>query len=303
MVEHKNQYRSSDPDAETYDGYDDETRDYPVGSYKFGRSAKDHSVPLFLSDPEGEPEPDEFAIPLRNSRRLSISSKILASVLVAAAVAILFALFSSDDMRNIAINAKASFSAVLPGPSVAAQPDSVQLTAKDIQLKNPARLAAPANMAAVVPPPNVQTPNVQTPGARSGTVVAMAPTREDITTAYQSALQGGRAPAAAAPPAAIAAPAAPVRRLDPDELATLMTRAKGLLAAGDIPPARLLLERAADAQDPTAAFMLAQTYDPAVLGTQDARNIIPDLEVARTWYQRAVQLGSAEAQRRLSQMQ
>jgi TPR repeat protein len=170
-------------------------------------------------------------------------------------------------------------------------------------LKNPARLAAPANMAAVVPPPNVQTPNVQTPGARSGTVVAMAPTREDITTAYQSALQGGRAPAAAAPPAAIAAPAAPVRRLDPDELATLLTRAKGLLAAGDIPPARLLLERAADAQDPTAAFMLAQTYDPAVLGTQDARNIIPDLEVARTWYQRAVQLGSAEAQRRLSQMQ
>ena len=298
MVEHKNQYRSSDTDAERYDGYDDETRDYPVGSYKFGRSAKDHSVPLFLSDPEGEPEPDEFAIPLRNSRRLWISSKILASVLVAAAVAILFALFSSDDMRNIAINAKASFSAVLPGPSVAAQPDAVQLTAKDIQLKNPARLAAPANMPAVV-----QTPNVQTPGARSGTVVAMAPTREDITTAYQSALQGGRAPAAAAPPAAIAAPAAPVRRLDPDELATLMTRAKGLLAAGDIPPARLLLERAADAQDPTAAFMLAQTYDPAVLGTQDARNIIPDLEVARTWYQRAVQLGSAEAQRRLSQMQ
>lgn len=289
MVEHKNQYRSYDPDAERYDGYDDETRDPPVGSYKFGRSAKDHSVPLFLSDPEGEPEPDEFAIPLRNSRRLSISSKILASVLVAAAVAILFALFSSDDMRNIAINAKASFSAVLPGPSVAAQPDSVQPTAKDIQSKNPARLAAPANMAAAVPPPNVQAP-----GGQSKTMIAMAPSREDITTAYQSALQG-RAPAAA--------PAAPVRRLDPDELATLMTRAKGLLAAGDIPPARLLLERAADAQDPTAAFMLAQTYDPAVLGTQDARNIIPDLEVARTWYQRAVQLGSAEAQRRLSQMQ
>jgi hypothetical protein len=294
MVEHKNQYRSYDPDTEMYDGYDDETRDSPVGSYKFGRSAKDHSVPLFLSDPEGEPDPEEFAGPLRSSRRLSISSKILASVLVAAVVAILFALFSSDDMRNIAINAKASFSAVLPGPSVAAEPGTVQLTAKDIQLKDPGRLTAPANMAASALPPNVQTPGVRT-------TVAMAPSREDITTAYQSALQG-RAPAAAAPPA-IAAPAAPVRRLDPDELATLMTRAKGLLAAGDIPPARLLLERAADAQEPTAALMLAQTYDPAVLGTQDARNIIPDLEMARTWYRRAVQLGSAEAQRRLSQMQ
>jgi hypothetical protein len=300
MVEHT-QYRSYDPDTETYDAYDDETTDYPVGSYKFGRSAKDHSVPLFLSDPDGDPDPEEFGIPLRKARRLSISSKILASVLVAAAVAILFALFSSDDMRNIAVNAKASFAAVLPGPSVAAQPDQVQLTAKDIQLKDPARLSGPANMTAVAPTAVAPAPVVRNP-----TTLAMAPSRDDITTAYQSALQG-RAPAAAAPaatvPAAIATPAAPVRRLDPDELATLMTRAKGLLAAGDIPPARLLLERAADAQEPTAALMLAQTYDPAVLGTQDARNIIPDLELARTWYQRAVQLGSAEAQRRLSQMQ
>jgi len=34
----------------------------------------------------------------------------------------------------------------------------------------------------------------------------------------------------------------------------LMKRAKSLLASGDIPPARLLLERAADAQEPSAAF-------------------------------------------------
>jgi hypothetical protein len=296
MVEHTTQYRSYDPDTETYDAYDDETSDHPVGAYKFGRSAQDHSMPLFLSDPEGEPDPEEFGIPLRKSRGLSISSKILASVLVAAAIAILFALFSSDDMRNIAVNAKASISAVLPGPSVAAQPDQVQLTAKDIQLKDPARLSAPANMAAGTP-----TPAAPAPVVRSTTTVAMAPSREEITTAYQSAVQG-RPPVAMAP-AAAPAPAPTVRRLDPDELATLMTRAKGLLAAGDIPPARLLLERAADAQEPTAALMLAQTYDPAVLGTQDARNIIPDLELARTWYQRAVQLGSAEAQRRLSQIQ
>ena len=290
MVESSHNRSYDDPDMETYD---DETIHYPVGSYKFGRSARDHSIPLFLSDPEGEPDPEEFAIPLRQSRRLSISSKILASVLVAAAVAILFALFSSDDMRNIAVDAKASFSAVLPGPSVAAQPDQVQLTAKDVQLKDPARLSSPANMAVGAPPPDVQAPAVR------NTTVAMAPSRDDVNTAYQGAMLG-RAPVAAAP---TAAPAPTVRKLDPDELTTLMTRAKGLLAAGDIPPARLLLERAADAQEPTAAFLLAQTYDPAVLGTKDARNIIPDLDLARSWYQRAVQLGSAEAQRRLSQMQ
>jgi hypothetical protein len=288
-------YRSyDDTDIEAYD---DETEHYPVGSYKFGRSAQDHSVPLFLSDPEGEPYPEEFENPLRKSRRLSISSKILASVLVAAAVAILVALFSSDDMRNLAVDAKASIAAVLPAPSAAAQPDSVQLTPRDVQLKDPARLSGPAN---------------QTQGIRSPpTVVAMAPSRDAITTAYQGAVPGrAAAPAAVAPTAVapvamapVAAPAPPARRLGPDELATLMMRAKGLLATGDIPPARLLLERAADAQEPSAALMLAQTYDPLVLGTQDARSINTDPELARSWYQRAAQLGSADAQRRLSQMQ
>jgi TPR repeat protein len=136
----------------------------------------------------------------------------------------------------------------------------------------------------------------------------VAPTREEITTAYQSALQG-RAPAAAAPAAAApiaAAPpvaAPPPRKLDPDELAALMKRAKGLIAIGDIAPARLLLERAADAQEASAALLLAQTYDPAVLGAQDTRSITPDPAAARTWYQKAAQLGSPDATQRLAQMQ
>ena len=104
-------------------------------------------------------------------------------------------------------------------------------------------------------------------------------------------------------PAAAAPVAAPARKLDPDELATLMDRAKRFIAAGEISPARLLLERAADAQEPTAALMLALTFDPDVLGTQNSRNIISDPAMARVWYQRAAQLGSADAQRRLSELQ
>jgi hypothetical protein len=134
----------------------------------------------------------------------------------------------------------------------------------------------------------------------------IAPTRDEIAAALKSAHQTLapaeiRLPVVAVAPPPIAAP--PARRISADELATLMTRAKGLLAAGDIPPARLLLERAADALEPGAALMLAQTYDPAVLRTQDIRNINTDPELARTWYQRAAQLGSADAQRRLSQLQ
>jgi TPR repeat protein len=95
----------------------------------------------------------------------------------------------------------------------------------------------------------------------------------------------------------------PARRIDPDELATLLKRAKGLLAIGDITSARLLLERAADAQEPEAALMLAGTYDAQVLGTQDMRSVSPDPAAARLWYQKAAQLGSADAKRRLSQLQ
>ena len=64
------------------------------------------------------------------------------------------------------------------------------------------------------------------------------------------------------------------------------------------PSARLLLERAADAQEAEAALMLAGTYDPQVLGTQDMRSITPDPATARLWYQKAAQLGSSDAQRR-----
>jgi TPR repeat protein len=204
-------------------------------------------------------------------------------------------MFSADATRDIIVNAKASIAASLPAPYAAVQPDPAQLTAGDTQLRNPkdaARLSAPAS---------------QTPGVRSVTTVAVAPTREEITTAYQSALQG-RAPAAPAPAAAapVAAPqvaAPPARKLDADELATLMKRAKGLIAIGDIAPARLLLERAADAQEAGAALLLAQTYDPAVLGTSDSRSVTPDPAAARTWYQKAAQLGSLDAKQRLAQMQ
>jgi TPR repeat protein len=82
----------------------------------------------------------------------------------------------------------------------------------------------------------------------------------------------------------------------------LLNRAKALIAVGDIAPARLLLERAADAHEASAALLLAQTYDPAVLGKQDVQSVTPDPVKAREWYQRAVRLGSSDAQHRLSQM-
>jgi TPR repeat protein len=297
MADQTPRYRSYDYEVDTRDKSLIERR---VAPYKFGPSARTDShaeepVPLFLSDYDGEPDPSEYMTPLRKDRRGSLSSRILAGVLAIAAVGILFAMFSSDVTRDIIVNAKASIAASLPAPYAATKPDSAQLTASDTQLKNPkdaARVSAPAS---------------QTPAVRSVTTVAVTPTREEITTAYQSALQS-RAPAATAPAAAVpvAAPpvaASPARRLEADELAALMKRAKGLIAIGDIASARLLLERAADAQEASAALLLAQTYDPVVLGAQDTRSITPDPAAARAWYQKAAQLGSSDATQRLAQMQ
>jgi TPR repeat protein len=97
--------------------------------------------------------------------------------------------------------------------------------------------------------------------------------------------------------------AAPSKTLDAETLAALMTRGRSMLKLGDIAAARLLLEHAANAQDASAAFLLAQTYDPAVLGVRDTRSITPDPVMAREWYRKAASFGSAAAQQRLTQFQ
>ena len=180
--------RPPDSDFETFD--EGMTGDH-VALYKLGQSAKadypsHEPAPLFLSGHDDEPDSREFTNPLRK-RRPSVLSRILASALVASAVAILVALFASDDLRNIVVDAKVSIAAMLPSPFAAAQPDSVQLTAKDIELlKDPARLSRPEN---------------QTPDVHSVTPVKMAPSREEITSAFQSAVQS-KVPAVVAPAAA-----------------------------------------------------------------------------------------------------
>jgi len=160
----------------------------------------------------------------------------------------------------------------------------------------------PPARASVEPSPMVLVNNLPISRATAPPDATTAPTRQDIAAAFNSVRQqqadNSPPPASPAPPK----PAPPPRQLDPDEIAAMIKRARSLIAIGDIAAARLLLTRASDAQEPSAAFLLAQTYDPAVLGAQDARSITPDPAAARNWYQRAAQLGSTDAQQRLAQM-
>ena len=289
MVEQAPQYGLGHTDD---DPFDENPADHRVARYRLRKSARtdypEDSVPLFLSDYEGEPDPSEYITPLRKDRRLSLSSRILAGVVASAAIAVLVALFSSDAARDIIVDSKALSTAVLSGASAAVQPNPAQLTARDVQLTDPAqskdstRLSAPEN---------------QTPGVRSVTAVAVAPTREDITRAYQSALQTG------APRAAVVAepviPGDAIHHLDPNEIASSLKRGDALIASGDLAAARLVLRRAADAGDARAAMTLAETYDPSFLEKLGVHGFVPDLAMARGWYEKAKQFGATEATQRL----
>jgi len=260
--------------------FDEPRKDPQHAPYTSGPSAdssSDDSIPLFLSDLQGQPDPRDA--PLAASQRTSILKRVVAGGLAVSAFAILVAVFNSDVTRVLIDKASMGGATTDQSATQAAlNPPAV----RQILLEVLARVSDPVTPASV----NASAPRLGTPS------------REAIVSAYHTALQS-QAPAARTGNEA----AAPSKTLDAETLAALMTRAKSLLALGDIAAARLLLERAANAQDASAAFLLAQTYDPVVLGVRDTRSITPDPVMARDWYRKAASFGSADAQQRLTQLQ
>jgi hypothetical protein len=91
-----------------------------------------------------------------------------------------------------------------------------------------------------------------------------------------------------------------VARPGPDEVAALLKQGRELVALGKFRFARLLLEQAAEAKNASAAFAIGQTYDPLIERSAARPDAPPDMAMARTWYEKAKDLGSAEAAQRLS---
>jgi TPR repeat protein len=247
---------------------------------------RDHSVPLFISDSDGEPDPSEYIAPLRTRRRASLSTRILAVVCAAAAVAVLFALFSSDAMRDL-VNVKASMVSLFPAPSAAASSSPLPTTASSL----PA--AAPPKDPVV----RLASPGIQMQAAQPMTMASVTPSQEEMKSAYQSALQGQ--PPIAAPVPEPAPPVSAIHHLNPDEIVASLKRAGALIASGDIAAARLVLRPVAEDGDAQASVMLAESYDPQILDKLVVHGIVPDVAMARHWYEAAIRLGSAEANQRL----
>jgi hypothetical protein len=109
-----------------------------------------------------------------------------------------------------------------------------------------------------------------------------------------------------APPLPASAPAAestsdkPTEGPVDPELQRLMSRAKLLLAQGDIGAARVALKLAAESGDASALFALAETFDPAVLSAWGTMGTQGDAARAGDLYAKALAAGVAAAQDRLA---
>jgi hypothetical protein len=117
------------------------------------------------------------------------------------------------------------------------------------------------------------------------------------------------------PPAASGVPSSPMPpdapRLAPhseagvpplDEIEQLLRRSDALIREGNLAEARLVLERAAVLGSGTAALTLGASYDPTRIADFGKTSARFDVALARSWYERARALGTAEATSRLTEL-
>lgn len=112
--------------------------------------------------------------------------------------------------------------------------------------------------------------------------------------------------AADSPRVAPVGPAPPLTEIDADSRARQtkqLEKARDLIVAGDLQPARQLLAAPDMSGRPEAAFLLAESFDPNVLAAIGLTSARSEVERARVHYRRALELGLAAAERRLEALE
>jgi len=118
--------------------------------------------------------------------------------------------------------------------------------------------------------------------AADGAILASASTRVDVAPDPRSALI--------------------LRSNESDRIADLMAHGQKMVDVGYLAGARAYFRRAAEAGSADAALALGDTYDSAFIDHLGAQGIKADLVQARTWYERARDLGSEKAKAKLEQL-
>ena len=115
-----------------------------------------------------------------------------------------------------------------------------------------------------------------------GTILASATTRLEIAQDPRAALV--------------------LRSDESDRIDDLIKHGQKMVEVGYLAGARAYFRRAVEAGSGEAALLLGACYDPAFIEKIGAQGIEPDLKEARTWYERAKQLGVADAHAKLAQL-
>jgi hypothetical protein len=99
-----------------------------------------------------------------------------------------------------------------------------------------------------------------------------------------------------------APPVSTAPRINDEGIANLLPSGRTFLMIGDVTAARLAFRRAAESGDAQAALALGGTFDPRVLKSLGAVGVTADPAQARGWYQKAAELGSGDAPKRLNRL-
>jgi hypothetical protein len=277
-----------------------EPEDLVIGNVRVPPSLASRSL-----DPTPVPDPRLLRRRLRSrTSRMRIIGRALVASAVAGAAACYWVGVLPSPGRAGTDTPFEVFAALLPGVTSDA-PARVELRASEriakLQERAPASsTAAPveAPQAAVpVPAPmHTSAPSADPPAAAAElrSTVGAAPAGQFAVAALPAT-----PPPAAAPPAP---PTPALRNLDPEEVAMLLRRGEDFVEAGDFVSARPVLQRAAEAGSARAALILAGTFDPAVLQKVNVKGLAPDPAQARRWYEKAIDLGSAEAKSQLARL-
>jgi hypothetical protein len=100
-----------------------------------------------------------------------------------------------------------------------------------------------------------------------------------------------------------AAAGAPLNTAERERAFGLLAKGQEQLGRGSVYSARMFFQRAADAGLAEGALAAGGTFDPVELGKLKVIGLTPDVAAARKWYEKARELGAAEAAERLRRLE
>jgi len=242
------------------------------------------------------------------------ATRLLGGVLMAAAAAGVAGYFwgfrlSTKSLELASASDQADVQPALSGKSLELVPASEPANVQAAPATRSPRLVSVSDQANVLHTPSTQAAAPERSSADSKPpatrTAAIGPAPDDVRGAANEVTSLGAVPRAAQPQTVLPSSASrpPVPAADPSEIAAKMKIGGDLMAHGDITAARMMFQRVAEAGEAAGAFALAETYDPVVLRPLRLRGgIAPDPALARSWYEKARDLGSSAAPERLARL-